>query len=84
MGGTLVISQTFDPFWSAKVDGMPTPVVRADHSLTGVHVQAGTHTVTLQYQPRTTSLGTLISLLTGLVMVLVWVYLRYRKRPQYR
>lgn len=49
-GGVLVVSQTYDPSWTATVDGHPASVEAALGFLTAVRVPAGTHTVTLTYR----------------------------------
>ena len=47
----LVILNSFSPFWTARVDGVPAPVVPVDHAFQGVVVGAGTREVTLDYSP---------------------------------
>ena len=49
--GLLVIADAYRNGWSATVDGVATPVVRADHALMAVEVPAGQHTVLLEYTP---------------------------------
>jgi hypothetical protein len=45
----LVLSENWFPAWRATVDGVPAPVLRADHSLRAVPVEAGAHRVELRY-----------------------------------
>jgi hypothetical protein len=47
----LVVSQSYYPGWRAAVDGVPTPVFRADYALTGVAVPAGHSKVRLIFDP---------------------------------
>ncbi|HEX2578312.1 MAG TPA: YfhO family protein, partial [Aquihabitans sp.] len=49
--GLLVLSQAWAPGWSATVDGVAAPVVRADGVVQAVPVPAGTSTVVLRYRP---------------------------------
>jgi membrane protein YfhO len=69
--GQVVLLDTYDPGWSATVDGRSAPVVRANLNFRAVPVGAGTHLVELVYRPRTVVLGTAVSLLGLLGAVLV-------------
>lgn len=53
----VVIRTTYDPGWSATVDGRPAPVIATDHLIQGVPVPAGTHEVRLTYRDRDVSRG---------------------------
>jgi hypothetical protein len=67
-GGLLVLSEVYYPAWKAYVDGERVPLYRADHLLRAVPVPAGEHTVELRYESWTLRLGTVVSLLTGLIL----------------
>ena len=60
--GLLVVSEIFFPGWRATVDGEETEVFRADYSLRGLFVPAGTHVVELNYAPSSFARGSLITL----------------------
>jgi hypothetical protein len=47
----LVVARPWTPGWQATVDGMPTPVVRANLAGLGVAVPSGTHGAELRYHP---------------------------------
>ncbi|HID84583.1 MAG TPA: hypothetical protein EYP54_05705, partial [Anaerolineales bacterium] len=47
----LVLSQTWYPGWQAYVDGKPTPLLRANYTLTAVELIPGVHDVFLCYSP---------------------------------
>jgi hypothetical protein len=49
--GYLVIADALQDGWGAEVDGRPTQLRAADHAGVAVLVPAGTHEVTLRYQP---------------------------------
>ncbi|MBM3463088.1 MAG: YfhO family protein, partial [Armatimonadetes bacterium] len=49
--GVLVLSDGYDPIWTADVDGAPTPVLLANGMFRAVVLQAGDHVVTFRYQP---------------------------------
>jgi hypothetical protein len=50
--GLLVVAQSWDPGWSASVDGRPAAVLRVNHAQIGVPLAAGTHRVALRYRAR--------------------------------
>jgi hypothetical protein len=50
--GVLVLSQGWDPGWSASVDGRDTPVLRVNHAQIGVPLASGPHRVALRYHGR--------------------------------
>ena len=55
--GLLVLCDTFFPGWTASVDGTDVPVARVDHSMRGVMVPAGAHTVRFRYTAARQQLG---------------------------
>jgi hypothetical protein len=56
--GLLVVTQGFDPGWSARVDDRPAPVLRVDHAQLGIVLPAGPHHVALRYRARGLLAGT--------------------------
>lgn len=46
----LVLADTFYPGWSARVDGRPTEVLRANLSVRALPLAAGTHRIELSYR----------------------------------
>jgi uncharacterized membrane protein YfhO len=55
--GFLVLHDTWDPGWRARVDGDPAEVLRADFAFRAVRVPAGRHAVELRYAPGSFRLG---------------------------
>lgn len=49
--GFIVISEGFHPRWTARVDGQPAPLLRADYLAQAVPVPAGTHRVQVRFEP---------------------------------
>ena len=49
-GGLLVAARTFDPSWTATIDGRRVESLRADGFLTAVPVPAGEHEVVFVYR----------------------------------
>jgi hypothetical protein len=70
--GLLVLSQPFYPGWQAQVDGERRMVLRVDHLLQGVAVEAGSHRVEFDYRasplPALTSLVVLAGCLAAAVL----------------
>ena len=69
--GILVAAEGWDPGWSARVDGVPTTVVRVNHVQMAVPLAEGTHRVVLRYRPRGFPAG-LAGAGAGAVILLVW------------
>jgi hypothetical protein len=70
----VVVSQNLADGWTARVDGKPVPLVAVDGALMGVFVDAGRHTVSLDYRPKTFLAGGALSavalLAAGVAVVL--------------
>ena len=62
--GWLVLSDVYYPGWRAAVDGVTTPVLRANYTFRAVRVPAGDHLVEMTFAPWTWHVGLLISTLT--------------------
>ncbi len=67
--GLLVVADAYRNGWTASVDGVPTPVLRADHALMAVQVPAGQHTVLLEYTPPGWPTAWRLSLLATLLAI---------------
>jgi len=72
--GYVVLLDDYDPGWSARVDGRPARVLRADVAFRAVSVPAGRHQIEMVYRPRSLPWGAAVSLLAlaaGLSSLLV-------------
>jgi hypothetical protein len=49
--GLVVLTDTWDPGWSATLNGEPAPVLRVHHALMGVEVPPGVAEIVLTYEP---------------------------------
>jgi hypothetical protein len=67
----LILSQTYYPGWRAEVDGKRTDVFRADLSLTGVVVPAGSHDVRFVFRPNSVLFGAALSAIAVVVLLLI-------------
>jgi hypothetical protein len=76
----LVLSEIWDPGWSATVDGESVPTFLADHTLRAIPVPAGQHTVDMRYDPPSLRLGLGVTALTMLAIVATLIGLVVRER----
>jgi len=59
--GMLILSDTWYPGWSARVDGRSVPIYEVDSALRGVVAEAGNHHIDFRYRPASAILGGLMS-----------------------
>ncbi|CAG0945381.1 hypothetical protein ANRL1_02311 [Anaerolineae bacterium] len=77
--GLLVLSENFYyPGWRATVDGVETPILRANIAQTAVPVRAGAGRVEFAFDPWSVKTGIAISLITLLAVIVVSATLRLR------
>jgi hypothetical protein len=55
----VVLSDTWAPGWSATLDGVPVPILRAHRALRGVLSPAGSHRIEMRYAPESARRGML-------------------------
>lgn len=76
----LVLADAYDEGWQVTVDGKPAPLMRANYTLRGVWLPAGTHEVVMRYRPRSLFLGAGFSF-AGVLIVLAGG-VRNMRRPR--
>jgi hypothetical protein len=69
--GFLLLADMYYPGWRAEVDGVPTPIYRANISLRGISLPKGQHTVRFAYDPAPYFRGLKISL-AALAALFLW------------
>jgi hypothetical protein len=69
--GFLLLADTFYPGWTAQVDGTPTPIYRANHSVRGIQLPKGRHEVRFTYDAPGFVRGLQITLV-ALSLLLIW------------
>jgi membrane protein YfhO len=70
----LVVTDTWFPGWTVRVDGMPTRLWRANHAFRAVALPPGEHQVQMHYEPASLRIGLALSgasLLVGMTS-LAW------------
>jgi hypothetical protein len=69
--GWLVLADVDYPGWTARLDGEPVPIYRANGAFRAVQVSPGAHTVTFEYAPGWLVPGVLVSVVSLLAALLV-------------
>ncbi|HET8646291.1 MAG TPA: YfhO family protein, partial [Vicinamibacteria bacterium] len=59
--GVLVLAESWDRGWRARLDGRPARLLRVNHAQLGMVLPAGTHRVQLRYRPRGFALALALS-----------------------
>jgi len=70
----LILSDTFDPGWSATLDGLPVPIRPAYVAFRAVFLSAGKHTVVFTYRPAGFELGLGLSGCGILLVLVLWFW----------
>jgi uncharacterized membrane protein YfhO len=78
-GGWVVLSDAHAPGWSAVVDGVPAPILRADGLFRAVAVTAGEHDVVMTYRAPAARAG-IGAGLAGLLIAACWAAAPARRR----
>jgi prepilin-type N-terminal cleavage/methylation domain-containing protein len=78
--GMLVLRDTYDPAWSAEVDGQPAEVVRVNGRYRGVNLPPGRHVIRFFYRPRDFALGLMLSV-TGALSLGFSAFVKRRNPP---
>ncbi len=76
----LFLSDAYDPGWTARVDGEPTPVYRADYAFRAVALAAGPHEVEFVYTPRGFLWGRYLAAVAASILVVVFLKSSYENR----
>jgi hypothetical protein len=75
----LVLSEAHFPGWTARVDGVEVPLLRADHLIQALRLPAGRHAVTFRYRSRYLGAGFVVGA-AGLLVPLGILLTRRRRR----
>ncbi len=76
----LSLSLPHYPGWKARLDGEPTPILRAYAGLSAIEIPAGQHRLVLHFAPDSFALGALISGLTWLGLAVAALLALIRRR----
>ncbi len=70
--GILVLTDTFYPGWNATVDGIATPIYRANMCFRAIPITKGKHHIEFEYRPLSFWIGVVLS---GLCMIVISYFL---------
>lgn len=76
----MILSDTYYPGWNAYIDGKKTVIYKTDLALRGVEVPKGNHKIEFKYEPSSYKIGSFISLISFLSVLMYLLRLRYPKR----
>jgi hypothetical protein len=77
--GWLYLAEKFAPGWHARLDGEPVRMRRAFVAFEALRVPAGTHEITLVYQPLMIRIGALVSAASGVAILAILLMSRRRR-----
>jgi hypothetical protein len=78
--GLLLLSQIWDPGWSASIDGQSVPIYQANSIFSAIPIGAGDHTIELRYSPPLLWPGLAITLGSAAALVFGFAYLVQREQ----
>lgn len=80
--GLLVLSDNFYPGWRAAIDGAPTPILRANHTMRAVNVPAGRHVVSFAFMPATFFNSMYASLAVAVLVIAILIGSALKRRQE--
>lgn len=72
--GYLVLGDTFYPGWNAYVDGKKSRVLKTNYILRSVFLEKGEHMVKFVYEPKSFTVGMIITLISIVILIPVSVF----------
>lgn len=79
--GWLVLTDTWYPGWNALVDGIDTPILKANANFRAVFLSAGAHRVEFVFAPLSSRIGLTMTISAAIVQTLVILYLLFLRKP---
>ena len=79
-GDILYMSIPYEPGWHVEIDGEEAEVYRTNDGLTGVRLQAGTHSYRLWFMPGYFVWSCVASIASAAVLVMIALFVRAVKR----
>jgi hypothetical protein len=78
--GYVVINESFHPQFTARIDGAPTAILRANAFVMALQAKAGKHRLALEYSEQSLA-PALAASVCGVLVAILLVYRRSRERP---
>lgn len=79
----LLFNDTFSPYWRVRIDGISSPILRANYNFMAVAVPPGASRIEFRFKPQPFLTLSVVSLILGMLVVLVggWgLFARMRRR----
>jgi Bacterial membrane protein YfhO len=76
--GYLVLTDAYYPGWVATVDDQPAEIDRADVLFRAVKVPAGQHRIEMRYDPQSYKIGSIVSLVSWIALIVLFIATRRR------
>jgi prepilin-type N-terminal cleavage/methylation domain-containing protein len=83
-GGTLVLRDSYDPSWTADVDGVPAAIARANGLYRAVTLPPGRHVIRFSYRPRDLATGLIISGMTAALLTLAALAMGFSRFSRFK
>jgi hypothetical protein len=80
--GWLILSDNHYPGWQAAVDGKPTEIFRANHTMRAVRVPAGSHMLSFTFAPKAFRGSLYVSLASAFLVFAGLILLRVKRRTK--
>jgi hypothetical protein len=80
--GWLILSDNHYPGWQAAIDGRPTEIFRANHTMRAVEVPAGSHMLSFRFAPKAFHRSLYVSLASAILIFAVLVFLQIKGRAK--
>jgi len=80
--GMLILTDTHYPGWMAKIDGQTTPIFQANNLFRAVFVPAGPHEIVYTFEPRSFEIGLLVTLVSLVIVSIIWIVLALSMRKR--
>ncbi|RZS93610.1 YfhO family protein [Aquimarina brevivitae] len=80
--GFAVFSEIYYPGWQAYIDGKPVDHLQVNYTLRGLQIPKGSHTVTFTFEPAVVQQGSLITLISSVLFVVLLIGLVFYRIKQ--
>jgi uncharacterized membrane protein YfhO len=78
--GYLVLGDTFYPGWNAYVNGKKSKILKTNYIMRSVFLEKGEHVVKFVYEPKSFTIGMIITLTSMVILIPVSIYFKIRRR----
>lgn len=77
--GWLILRESFNAGWSAKINGEAVEIVRTNQFFMGIKVPQGKHKISFEFRPRQLDLGLFFAALSVIALIALW-FGHYRRK----